>query len=255
MNFTKELDLAVAATRAAAEHLENLGVKVVEKEEARDIKLLADKESEAIILETLRPSSIPVLAEESGSHGSQTGLRWIVDPIDGTMNFFRGLVDLCCISVALWDGDRPILGVINRFSVDEIYTGIVGDSNRPGTALRNGTPIHPSTVETTDRAVYATGFPIRQNFFEETLSAYVRNIRRFKKIRMLGSAALMGVFVADGRCDLYAEDGIMLWDIAASTAILLAAGGCYRCTIDNDFRCKIVCCANPALLAAYDETV
>lgn len=247
-SWKTECELAVAATRAAGEYLSNLGEKIVDSEEDRDIKLRADKESEAIIMRVLKPSNIPVLAEESGAHGSQTGLRWIVDPIDGTMNFFRGLTDLCCISVGLWDGDRPVLGVVNRFSVGELYVGIVGQG-----ATLNGKPIRPSNVDALGKAIYATGFPVRGDFTHEKLLDYVGRVRRFKKIRMLGSATLMGVFVADGRCDVYAEDGIMLWDVAAAVAILSAAGGCYECEILPDFRCVVRCFANETLQKAFTE--
>lgn len=253
MAYESELKLGVEATRLAAEHLFKLHEsrhKIVDDDAGKDIKLRADKESEAIILKTLETSGIPVLAEESGEHGLQDGMRWIVDPIDGTLNFFRGMLDLCGISVALWDGDRPVLGVVNRLFSNEIYTGIVGGT---GAARCNGDAISPSSVRELGQAIYATGIPSTFRLTPEKFQEQFGMFPHVKKVRMFGAASLMGTFVAAGKCDIYRENGIMFWDVAAAIAIVAAAGACYTCRIGKEYRTVTSCYANEALKEAFEN--
>ncbi len=169
-------------------------------------------------------------------------LRWIVDPLDGTVNFYYGLIDLCCISIALWDGNKPILGVVSRFAIDDLFTGVVGQG-----AFLNGQPIRVSGVERLDKAIFASGFPVNQNYTPEQLTEWVLRVRRFKKARMLGCVALMGTFVAAGRLDIYAEDSAKLWDVAAAIALTEAAGGVTVCKQREDYMCLTRCFANKKL--------
>lgn len=248
MSYSSELQVAIKAARSAGKYLLGLGHKIVDSREGRDIKLRADRESEAIILAALEPTRLPVLAEESGEHGSRSGLRWIVDPIDGTMNYYRGLRDLCCVSIALWEDDRPVVGVVNRFAVDELYTGIVGEG-----AWCNETPLRTSTVKQINQAVFAGGFPVGLRLNEEMLPDFFRRILRFKKIRMLGTAALMSAFVGAGSIDVYSEDGVMLWDVAAGIAITRAAGGRFQAEPLDGFRYNVRCFANEILERLFLE--
>ena len=127
MKWQAELDLAVGAAAEAASFLqeESTKDKLVLSEIGRDIKLQADRDAEALILQILAESEYPVLAEESGEQGDLTsdGPFWIVDPLDGTMNYKHGL-PLCCVSIALSRGNDPILGVINDFNRWQLFVTV-----------------------------------------------------------------------------------------------------------------------------------
>jgi myo-inositol-1(or 4)-monophosphatase len=214
--------------------------------DGRDIKLAADKASEQILLDILSQTDIPVLTEESGLLGiseiEESGLLWIVDPLDGSMNYYKGMRELCCVSLALWDSRAPVFGIVNRFACDEIIEGVIGSGSR-----LNGAAVRPSTVDRISQAVFATGLPLKGNHSTDAVEHLARRMRAFKKVRMMGTAALMASFVACGRVDVYHEDGIMLWDVAAAAAIVEAAGGVVTLVEQSDFRCDIRCFASQAL--------
>lgn len=246
MAYEKEYALALEAAAEAGKYLESLGQAVVDSQEGRDIKLEADKKSEELIIDILRPAGIPILSEERGAVGESGGSRrWIVDPLDGTANFWKGMRELSCVSVALWEDGQPVLGVINRFHSREIYGGIIGEG-----AWRNKQPIHTSATSCLKDAVLATGFPVRRDYSADSLRAFIAKVQGFKKIRMLGAAAVMGAFVADGRIDAYTEEQIMLWDVAASSAIVRAAGGVAKVLPLEEGQCICRLFANQTL---YDE--
>lgn len=219
-----ELELACRAAKAAGEILRSefaLGSRVT-LETSKDIKLAADVLAENASLACLRnESSHPILSEEAGEDAGfeGAGLRWIVDPLDGTFNFSRR-IPLCCVSVGLWNGSQPVLGVIYDFSADVIYRGIVGVG-----AWRNDEPMSVSAVSAANKAAIATGFPAGGDFGRDSIMGFVRQVQHYKKVRMIGSAALALAFVAAGHVDAYQEDEINLWDIAAGLALVSAAGG------------------------------
>lgn len=223
MEWEAELALAKAAALEAgtALRLAFSQSKTILSEHGRDIKLQADQDAEKIILEHLQQSRFPVLAEESGEHGDidATTPCWVVDPLDGTMNFSR-TVSLCCVSIALTRGEAPLLGVVYHFMEDDLYVGAPGHG-----AWWNDRPMHVSEIRDSSKGILSTGFPNQFNFEGPELAAMMENLRRFKKIRMIGSAALSLAFVASGRFDAYAEDSIMFWDVAAGLALVEAAGG------------------------------
>lgn len=193
-------------------------------EPARDVKLSADRDAEARIVDILTAhADVEILSEECGMVASRGGrpsrLRWIVDPLDGSLNYLRG-IPLCGVSVGLWDGNTPVLGAVYDFMRDEMFTGVAGQG-----AWLNGRSIQPSAVARRDRAVLVTGFPVRTTFSREALDAFLHQVRAYKKVRLLGSAALSLCYVAAGRADAYVERDIQLWDVAAGLAIVHGAGG------------------------------
>jgi len=221
--WEKELNTAKCAALAAGQYLsENKNLSCQQgKIQARDVKLAADQEAEKIILDILSVMApYPVLAEEGGEYGdlSNETPMWIVDPLDGTVNYSRG-IPICCVSVALYRGWDPLLGVIFDFNRNELFTGISGEGGQC-----NGVSIRPSQIHDPAKAVMATGFPVNRDFGSDSLDAFVDNVRRFKKLRLLGSAALSLAYVACGRVDAYMEEDIMFYDIAAGVAIARAAG-------------------------------
>lgn len=199
----------------------NSNILQVDSETGKDIKIRADKESEAIILDYLkRESEFSILSEESGMfEGRDQRLTWIVDPLDGSLNYMRG-IPLCCISVGLWQGSSPLLGVVYDFNRSELFTGIVG-----GEACLNGKSVRVSSIANKNHAVLYTGFPVQTDFSTESLMAFVQKVREYKKVRLLGSAALSLAYVAAGRADAYMENDIRIWDVAAGIALVKASGG------------------------------
>jgi len=247
MNLEKHLDLAITTSIKAGDYLRERKDIIVDSDAGKDIKLNSDRLSEAIIIESLSSSGIPILTEEGGYIGDESDCYWIIDPLDGTMNYYKGLDDFTCVSIALWDKTEPVLGVINRFRSGEIFTGILG-----GDAKLNGKPIKPSEVEEVKNAVMATGFPPHRDYSEDSLKDYIYQVQRFKKVRMLASGALQAVFVACGRIDAYFEDEIMLWDIAAAWAIVKAAGGAVYYEPLKDYKSIFRCFSTHELMEDYN---
>lgn len=248
------LDVAVAAVQAAGRLLLELRRKPMEvlSDAAHDIKLKADQLAEDRILGVLEQAMpLPVLTEESGVHGEldEQSRMWVVDPLDGTFNYSRGM-PLCCSSVGLWADGQPVLGAIYDFFRDDLFTGIVGQG-----AWLNGEAIQPSGVRTVAQASLATGFPHQQDFGDAPLQAFIRQVQGSKKIRMLGSAALMGAYVGCGWLDAYLEDDVWLWDIAAAAAISRAAGAAVSVGPGQAGRWarKIICAATGELQEALKE--
>jgi fructose-1,6-bisphosphatase/inositol monophosphatase family enzyme len=188
----------------------------------RDVKLAADVQAERIIVQLLSARTpFDILTEEAGLivRGGADDCRWIVDPLDGTFNYLRGL-PCTCVSVALWRENEPILGVIYDFTAERLYTGVLGEG-----AFCNGAPIAVSVVDSSAEAVLCTGFPIATDFSDAALAQMIRRVQCFKKTRMLGSAAMSLAFVAAGLADAYAERDVKIWDVAAGLALVSAAGG------------------------------
>ncbi len=231
MEWKSELALATTAAQEAAAHLKGLFGKKQEvlHIDDRDVKLAADIQAEEIILKILGASGLPVLAEESGEHGAvqSSGPYWVVDPLDGTGNFNRGIPG-CCVSIALYSDDGPVLGVIQDFVLDEVFSGLPGQG-----ASLNGAPMTTSDVTQPREGVLATGFPRNFRYTDEAAAAMFGQMKRFMKVRMIGSAALALAYVACGRFDAYAEDRSMFWDFAAGVALVEAAGGCTQVEDDK----------------------
>ncbi len=226
-DLTAGLEVAVAAVRAAGRLLLELRRKPVEvlSEIGHDIKLEADQRAEDLILNVLAERlPLPVLTEERGEVGELDGESpmWVVDPLDGSFNYSRGM-PMCCSSVGLWARGRPVLGAVYNFFLDELFTGVVGRG-----AWRNGEPIRVSGVEEPAKASLATGFPHHQDYGDAALRRFIGQVQGYKKVRMLGSAAVMGSYVACGWLDAYVEEDAWLWDVGAAGAIAVAAGGVMR---------------------------
>jgi myo-inositol-1(or 4)-monophosphatase len=226
-----ELALAKSVARAALQVLtelrpENISFGYDEKFH-KEMKTGADRALEDIILAQLQVSGLDILSEESGYQKfdrDASELHWVVDPLDGTVNFMRGLGP-CSVSLALCRGDVPIFGVIGEFPSCDIAWGGVGMG-----AFFTDIPIHVSTIKERKRSVICTGFPSRFNFDAEGLSWISSTLAPYEKVRMLGSASLSLLSIARGAAEVYIEREIMLWDVAAGLAIVKGAGGDYSMT-------------------------
>ncbi len=246
---TTDKQLAREAALAAGRQLrvQRARWNVVTAEYAHDVKLQADREAEALILSLLRRhSSYPILAEESGEVAAAPGpdqLRWIVDPLDGTVNYASG-TPLSAVSIGLWRGAAPLYGVIYDFWREELFEGGPDE----GAAL-NGRPIRVSAVDDPARAMFATGSPGTHADDPGALPRFIRNIGSYRKVRMLGTAALSLAYVACGKIDVYAER-IMLWDAAAGAALVAGAGGIATVQPCSGvpYTCRVMAAACAALL-------
>ena len=243
---SKELKLAIRAAIEAGDYLKKRENIHADSIDGKDIKLSSDKNSEKIIMEILDESGIAILSEEYGLKGQKGDTFWVIDPLDGTMNYYRGLDDIACVSISLWKKGKPVLGVVNRFMSDELFFGEEGFG-----AYMNDTPICTSEIKVTEQAVMATGFPVKRSYDTDNLTQFVQQVQSFKKVRMLGAAALMSTFVACGRVDAYFEDEIMVWDVSAGVAIVNAAGGTAVLEPLDDNKCICKCFANQDLKENY----
>ncbi len=194
-------------------------------EHPREMKAAADRELEERILHGLAPTALPVLSEERGEStpSGESALRFVVDPLDGTVNFIRSLGP-SAVSIALCRGSRPVFGVIGMCPGRELAWG-----GRDIGAFVDGRPVRVSRESDRERAVLCTGFPTRFRVGDDARSQrFARTLNRFGKVRMLGSAAVSLVQVARGAAEAYSEKDIMLWDVAAGIAIVEGAGGSVR---------------------------
>jgi len=220
----KELDLAIKTAKGAVDLINskfstNIGVK---SQISRDIKTQADYETNDYIIKRLSKTGINIISEENFSQKfNLNDNQWIIDPIDGTFNLFRRF-PINAVSISLWDQGIPILGVINSISTNDIYYACIN-----GGAYKNNEKINVSSVNDISQAVLATGFPSGLNLSDKKANKFINNIKKYKKIRMLGSASMMLAYVANGSFDVYQEDDIFIWDVAAGLSIVSEAGGFY----------------------------
>lgn len=193
----------------------------------KDIKINIDGLLHGKIVKMLRSlSNITILSEEDefvSDFSQNTGLQWIVDPLDGSLNHFRG-IPLSCISIALWNGQEPLMGTIYDYNLKQMYTGTIGKG-----AWLNDNPISASDIVDVQQAILCTGFPSYRDYEDTSLKRFISQIQCWKKVRLLGSAALSLAYLASGRVDGYMEEDIRIWDVAAGLAIVKAAGGEIYC--------------------------
>ena len=164
-------------------------------------------------------SAVPVLGEEGITGDVTAEYRWVVDPIDGTVNYFYGMPH-AAVSIALQHKEESVVGVIYDPFTDEIWTTMRGGPTR-----LNGRIVRVSNRSKLEDAVIAIGFSKNKQNLNVSLPHVNRLARRVKKIRIMGSAALELVYVASGRLDAYIERTINLWDVAAGSLLVENAGG------------------------------
>jgi myo-inositol-1(or 4)-monophosphatase len=215
-------EIALAAAREAGVILVSPSTPFdVLSSQGKDLKSAADLAAERAIITRLEQTGIPIIAEETRADRNLLSSErvWVVDPLDGTLNYTRHF-PLYCVSIGLWDSGKPLLGCVFDPLRNQMFSGIVGRG-----AWCNEQPLSVSRVSDFGQAVLCTGFPSSRSFETETLNRFVAEVKRFKKLRLLGSAALSLAYVAAGYADCYCEEGIWLWDVAAGLAIVEAAGG------------------------------
>ncbi len=223
----KALKASVEAAQAVGKLMrQNLRArKKVDAQSQHDIKLELDVRSQKLIEKRLASEfpDISVLGEEGVSGIETSEYRWIIDPIDGTVNFSY-TIPHACVSIALQQkkGARyeTIVGVVYDPFCDELWTAIRGQP-----AFLNGKKIEVSKRKNLDQCIISIGFAKSKETMEKTLPYFNKLLPQIRKVRMMGAAALALTYVASGRFDAYIETGIQLWDIAAGGLIVECAGG------------------------------
>ena len=221
--MTQYLEAAIEAARAAGELLrqnfhQQLHVNAMFK---HDIKLEIDVRTQELITKLLL-TRFPehALYGEEGIEGDQSAeYQWIVDPLDGTVNYFYGIPHFCT-SIALRRGDEMVVGVIYDPTRDEMWSGMRGT---PPTL--NGKPFRVSPRTELSEAIISVGLSKTGQTIREGMPLLQDMVQRVRKCRLLGSAALDMAYVACGRFDAYIEQGISLWDVAAGWLLIEGAGG------------------------------
>lgn len=221
--YTAYLTAAEQAARLAGEFLRErfYGIKHVDEALAHDIKLQLDKETQQLITDFLltRFPDSSILGEEGNAGLSHTEYQWIVDPIDGTVNYFYG-IPIFCVSIALQHRGKLILGCVYDPMQNECFSAVRG--MKP---TLNGKLISVSPRSLMRDAVLFIGHGSHDGSGEQGIRRFAHVSCQVRKIRILGSAALTLCYIAAGRFDAYVEERINLWDFAAARVILEAAGG------------------------------
>lgn len=220
------VDAAHQAGALMKQHLRR--AKQVNESHQHDIKLELDVRCQKLITRVLARAfpAIPVLGEEGIDAASEQAVaRWVVDPIDGTVNFAYGIPH-AAVSIALQvrtaDGFRSEVGVVYDPFMDDLWTAIRGKPAR-----LNGRITRVSTRPRLDESIVSLGFAKSQDSLKAAQADFLELTHRVRKIRIMGSAALALTYVACGRFDAYVEAGVRLWDIAAGGLIVECAGGSF----------------------------
>ena len=217
------LDLAVAVAEEAGEGLREAfgGVLAVsEKSSPTDLVSEADVATEALIRERLvaaRPDDA-ILGEEGDDRAGTSGLRWVVDPLDGTTNFLYGIPQWC-VSIAVEDGEGGVAAAVVDPMRGETWT-----ATRSGPPALNGTPVQASGKDDLATALVATGFGYEARVREIQAGVIARLLPQVRDIRRIGAAALDLCWLAAGRYDAYFERGVQHWDVAAGQLLCERAG-------------------------------
>lgn len=212
--------LAVDAGRLLMGGRSRARSSVETKSSSTDMVTEVDRASEALIVGALsraRPDDA-VLGEEGASAGGTSGVRWVIDPLDGTTNYLYGLPAFSVSIAAELDG-RPLVGVVHDPSRGDTFTAAAGQGAR-----LNGTLLHLPPAPTLDRALIGTGFSYDAGRRRAQAGLLATVLPAVRDIRRMGSAALDLCWVAAGRLDGYYEGGLGPWDRAAGTLVASEAG-------------------------------
>ena len=226
---------AVKAAYKAAEILRTRfgNISRINKKDAVEIVTEADTESEQEIISTIlsRFPDHSILSEEAGLKEAGGEFRWVIDPLDGTVNFAHQ-VPIFCISIALTRHNDPVLGVVLNPVDGELYTALIGQG-----ADLNGRPIRVSTPAAVSESLLVTGFPYHiDDHFEPIMIRYGNCLKASQAVRRLGSAALDICYVACGRFEAFWEQGLKPWDTAAGILIASEAGANVTTFSDRPYR-------------------
>lgn len=215
------LDATHAGSRILQQYF-NGSFTVSSKSNINDLVTQADHESEAAIIEVIR-KAFPdhyILTEESGDLKMDSNIKWIIDPIDGTVNFANG-IPICCVSIGVEQDGKMVLGAVYNPFMNEFFF-----AERGAGATFNDSKMQVSEKTELRTSCLVTGFPY--SYLDSPngpLQVFEKLIRQNIPVRRLGSAALDLCWVAAGRFDGFYEHKLQAWDSAAGFLIVEEAGG------------------------------
>lgn len=219
------LDVAMLAATRASDILtgffEGPARNVGSKSTPTDLVSDADRATEKFLMDFFkheRPDD-GILAEEGGGRESRSGLTWVIDPLDGTVNFLFG-IPVWCVSIAVQDGDGSLAGVVYDPNRDELFAAARGEG-----ATLNGEPIRVTDKAGLADALIGTGFSYDAEARAEQAAILGRVLPRVRDVRRAGSAAIDLATLACGRFDGFYEAPMEAWDKAAGVLIVQEAGG------------------------------
>jgi len=215
----------IEAVEAGANELRrfmDLDYKISNKEGINNLVTEADHASEKAIIEIIKKNfpDHSILSEECGDLDQASEFKWIIDPIDGTVNF-ANRIPICCVSIGIEHNRKMVLGAIYNPFINELFIAERGKG-----ATLNDKPISVSTKDKVISSCFVTGFPY--TYLDEPngpLEVFERFIRKGIPVRRLGSAAIDLAWVACGRFDGFYEHKLQAWDSAAGFLIVEEAGG------------------------------
>lgn len=216
------------------------------KTSGTDVVTQMDRGAERLLLEaisTSRPDDA-VMGEEGTGRDGTSGITWVIDPIDGTVNYLYGL-PMWAVSVGVLVAGQPTVGVVNAPGLGSVWRGVTGA--QPWAEV-NGTPIRATDCRRLDRALVATGFGYEAQVRSAQGRIVAALLPRVRDIRRAGAAAVDLCWVAQGLLDAYYERGTHLWDRAAGTAIAHAAGAVVRGLDGGPATDAMTIAGNPHLL-------
>jgi myo-inositol-1(or 4)-monophosphatase len=213
------------AVQSAADEMRrfiDLDFKISNKEGVNNLVTEVDHASEKIIMDTIK-KNFPdhyILSEESGEIYQDSQYKWIIDPIDGTVNFAHR-IPICCISIGVEHNGKMVLGAVYNPFMNELFV-----AERGCGATLNDRPISVSKKDNVVNSCLVTGFPYTYlDMPNGPLEVFDRLIRRGIPVRRLGSAAIDLCWVACGRFDGFYEHKLNAWDSAAGFLLVEEAGG------------------------------
>jgi myo-inositol-1(or 4)-monophosphatase len=242
-------DLALAVAREAGElvvRLRREGVEVADtKSSATDVVTHADRACERLVLDRLlgaRPDD-GIVGEEGSSRAGTSGVVWIVDPIDGTVNYLYGLPHYAVSIAAEVDGE-VVAGVVLAPVLATEYVATLG-----GGATRNGEPIRPRPVVPLAERLVGSGFSYEQPARTRQAGYMTRLLPRVRDLRRIGCCSLDICMVASGSLDAYVEEGAHIWDHAAAGLVAAEAGATLEVTRSPVGKRLLICASE----AGFDE--
>jgi myo-inositol-1(or 4)-monophosphatase len=218
-------DVLLEATRAAGDIIKQYfqGTFIIDnKEGINNLVTEVDTKAETRIIDIIK-NKYPehsIISEEMGEFNTPSPYKWIIDPIDGTVNFAHG-IPICCVSIALSHNDTVLLGAVYNPMMNELFF-----AEKDKGAWLNEIPITVSKKSNFEKACLVTGFPYKwPTNTEHPIKVFERFILQGLPVRRLGSAAIDLCWVACGRFDGFWEYNLSPWDIAAGYLIVTEAGG------------------------------
>jgi myo-inositol-1(or 4)-monophosphatase len=243
------IEVALEAGALLAERQPYVRDFVGTKSSPTDMVTEVDTASERLIVERILSarSDDGMLAEEGSSREGSSGVRWVIDPVDGTTNFLYGF-PAYAVSIAAEADGEAVAGVVYNAATRELFAAAKGHG-----ATLNGAPIRVSAESELSKALVATGFGYSAEWRIRQATVLARLIGGIRDVRRAGSAALDLCSVACGRVDAYYEQGLNPWDHAAGALIAREAGGITEFLEGRAFPKPCIVAGAPGVFAAFRE--